>query len=233
MRKFLVPFGFALPLLTLAAQAETPSFDCGRAQKPFEIAICQTPELAEADRLISKSFNKLPPGDPQRRWVRTNNIFREDCGSDPVCILDIQTQALNMLATGPEGYKTADRFKARVEEMQRQKLGRKWQADLPMTVGDCRSTRITDIADRFGENINKSTESGSSVDFRNGGHQVSYDKEGPLMRSRVGDMVKMCLSSIPKDCPPGDDRGRTYKVENLRTGEKWDLPDAQHMCGGA
>jgi len=222
----------ALPWLTLAAQAQGgPSFDCSRAQKPFEIAICETPDLAEADLLISKAFNKLRPGDPGRRWVRINNIFREDCGSDPVCILDVQTRALDSLSASASA--VAEKFRRKVEQMAKQGLGRAWRADLPTTVGECRTTRIVDIADRFGEDIDASTESGSSVSYRNGGSQVSYDKEGALVRSRVGDMVKMCLSSIPQGCPPGDERGRTYKVENLRTGEKWELADAQHMCGGA
>jgi uncharacterized protein len=230
MRKHLFPITVTLALLTGAAHAQQgPSFNCNRAREPFEIAICQTPELAEADLMIARAFNKLPPGDPQRRWVRTNNVFREDCGSDPVCILDIQIRALDGL--GASG--VAERLKARVEQMARQGLGRKWRADLPTTVGECRTTRIIDVADRFGEDINSSTESGSSVSYRNGGYQVSYEKEGALVRSRMGDMVKMCLSSIPQDCPPGDDRGKTYKVENLRTGERWELPDAQHMCGGA
>jgi hypothetical protein len=51
--------------------------------------------------------------------------------------------------------------------------------------------------------------------------------------SRPGDRVSMCLVSIPKDCPPGDDRGRTYKATNKRTGHTWTLPDSEHMCGGA
>jgi len=228
MRKRLFPIA-ALAPLTLAAHAQEPSFDCRRASQPYELAICQTPELAQADLLIARAFNKLPPGDPQRRWVKTNNLFREDCGADPVCILDIQTRALDSLGATA----AADRFRTRVDQMERERLGRKWRADLPATVGECRTTRIIDIADRFGENINASTESGSSVNYRNGGYQVSYEKEGALIRSRVGDMVKMCLASIPQDCPPGDDRGKTYKVENLRTGERWELPDAQHMCGGA
>jgi hypothetical protein len=38
-------------------------------------------------------------------------------------------------------------------------------------------------------------------------------------------------SSIPKDCPPGDDRGREYTTTNLRTDEAWTLPDSQQMCG--
>ena len=43
----------------------------------------------------------------------------------------------------------------------------------------------------------------------------------------------MCLTSIPKHCPPGDDRGRKYTATNLRTRGSWSMADSQHMCGGA
>jgi hypothetical protein len=33
--------------------------------------------------------------------------------------------------------------------------------------------------------------------------------------------------------PPGDDRGKTYSALDLRTKGKWELPDAEHMSGGA
>jgi hypothetical protein len=50
---------------------------------------------------------------------------------------------------------------------------------------------------------------------------------------RSGDKVKLCLVSLPEDCPPGDDRGKIYRATNLRTGESWEAPDSQHSCGGA
>jgi hypothetical protein len=75
--------------------------------------------------------------------------------------------------------------------------------------------------------------SGSAIVFANGGYQVSYEQEAAVDRSRPGDPVRICLVSIPKDCPPGDDRGRVYKTTNLRTHGSWTLPDAEHMCGGA
>ena len=64
-------------------------------------------------------------------------------------------------------------------------------------------------------------------------HQVSYDEVPDIARSRPGDPIRLCLVSIPKHCPPGDDRGRFYKATNLRTGKSWTLPDSEHMCGGA
>ena len=105
-------------------------------------------------------------------------------------------------------------------------------SDLPKNIGDCVMTTITTITDRFGSPL-KMTDTGTSVLFSNRGHQISYERETAIARSRVGDKVRMCLVSIPKDCPPGDNRGRIYNSTNLRTGEAWSLPDSQHMCGGA
>jgi hypothetical protein len=75
--------------------------------------------------------------------------------------------------------------------------------------------------------------SGSAARFANGGGQMSYKEVAPITRSRAGDAVKICLVSIPRGCPPGDDRGRVYRTTNLRTRQSWTLPDSQHSCGGA
>jgi hypothetical protein len=45
--------------------------------------------------------------------------------------------------------------------------------------------------------------------------------------------VRMCLVSLPQDCPKGDERGKIYRTRNLRTKKSWKLPDAEHSCGGA
>ena len=102
-------------------------------------------------------------------------------------------------------------------------------AGLPQRVGQCVETRVKEIANR----LENSPGSGSAISFVNGGYQVSYDQVPEVDRSRVGDRVRMCLVSIPQDCPPGDKRGREYRTTNKRTGLSWTLPDAQHVCGGA
>jgi hypothetical protein len=111
-------------------------------------------------------------------------------------------------------------------------------ASLPQKIGQCMNTTITSITDRFGEKISPSPSTngfdpGTAVRFANGGGQVSYEKETAIIRSRLGDQVRMCLTQLPTDCPPGDDRGRIYNTRNLRTGEAWTLPDSQHSWGGA
>ncbi|MFI5010747.1 MAG: hypothetical protein ACHQAY_00205 [Hyphomicrobiales bacterium] len=102
-------------------------------------------------------------------------------------------------------------------------------AGLPLRVGECVATRVKTVTSR----LEHMPGTGSAIEFVNGGYQVSYDQVPAVDRSRPGDPVTVCLVSIPKDCPPGDDRGREYRTTNRRTGQSWTLPDAQHMCGGA
>lgn len=106
---------------------------------------------------------------------------------------------------------------------------------LPTKIGQCTNTTIKDVTTRLqeGPTYKPVPGSGSAIDFVNGGYQVSYDTIDEITQSRAGDPVTMCLVSIPKGCPPGDNRGLTYKTTNLRTYGTWTLPDAEHMCGGA
>jgi hypothetical protein len=107
---------------------------------------------------------------------------------------------------------------------------------LPSTVGQCADTTITMITDRFGADLTpskKGSEKGTFVRFSNSGVQVSLVKESAIVRSQVFDKVNMCLVEIPKDCQPGDNRGRVYKTTNLRTKESWSLPNDVKSCSGA
>jgi hypothetical protein len=106
---------------------------------------------------------------------------------------------------------------------------------LPTQVGRCADTTIKDVTTRLQDGVaNRPVPgSGSAVDFANGGYQVSYDTIPAITQSRAGDPVTMCLVSAPQGCPPGDNRGYTYKTTNLRTHGAWTLPDSEHMCGGA
>ena len=98
-----------------------------------------------------------------------------------------------------------------------------------MQVGDCVETSVPLVGARL-EGV---ADSGSSVEFANGTSQVAYDVLPGIANSRVGDRVRICLVSVPENCPPGDNRGRVYAGTNLRTNETWTAPDSQHMCGGA
>src|SRR5262249_49811619 len=102
-------------------------------------------------------------------------------------------------------------------------------------VGDCVSTMIKSVETRLvdGQTNERIPGSGSAVSFENDGYQVSYDTVPAIEHSKAGDPARMCLVSIPTDCPKGDIRGRVYRTTNLRTHQSWTLPDSQHMCGGA
>jgi len=104
---------------------------------------------------------------------------------------------------------------------------------LPTRVGQCARTTIAEVTERLGDASGPIAGSGSAVSFANGGHQVSYEQVAAVDQSHRGDPVRMCLVSLPRNCPPGDARGKIYKTTNLRTHGSWTLPDSQHSCGGA
>ena len=108
-------------------------------------------------------------------------------------------------------------------------------AGLPTRVGQCVKTTVKSVETRLvdGSTNQPVAGSGSAISFANGGYQVSYSQLPSVNSSRAGDPVEICLVSLPRDCPPGDDRGREYRTTNLRTHKSWRLPDSEHSCGGA
>ena len=100
---------------------------------------------------------------------------------------------------------------------------------VPVHVGDCVQTSVQQVGTR----LEGTPGSGSAIGYANGLSQVSYDQVPGIDSSRPGDPVKLCLVSLPSDCPPGDDRGKVYGGTNLRTGQTWQEADSEHSCGGA
>jgi len=49
----------------------------------------------------------------------------------------------------------------------------------------------------------------------------------------TGHRVRACLQSLPQNCPPGDDRGKRYRLVDLQTGARAEGLDSWHLCGGA
>ncbi|MBW4693884.1 MAG: hypothetical protein KME27_19240 [Lyngbya sp. HA4199-MV5] len=105
----------------------------------------------------------------------------------------------------------------------------------PTQVGKCADTFIKEVGTRLvdGTTGTPIEGSGTGASLTNGVYLVSYDEIAALKQSKVGEKVKLCLLSIPSNCPPGDDRGRFYSLFNYRTRQTVKLPDSQHMCGGA
>jgi hypothetical protein len=58
-----------------------------------------------------------------------------------------------------------------------------------------------------------------------------------LAAAKVPTKVGQCVSTTIKEkfsrLEGVPDRGKTYSALDLRTKGKWELPDAEHMCGGA
>ncbi len=75
--------------------------------------------------------------------------------------------------------------------------------------------------------------SGVTLIFKNGLMLVGYDTPLPVESQKPGDRVKVCLVEVPANCPPGDTRGKVYRVLDPRLGQSYTLPDAMHTCGGA
>jgi hypothetical protein len=101
-------------------------------------------------------------------------------------------------------------------------------------VGDCAFTTVRHVGARLEDGQGRAVAgSGSSVTLANGIYGVSYDDVPAVVASKPGDRVFACLVRLPRNCPPGDARGKWYTVTNLRSNDSWTLPDAQHMCGGA
>lgn len=236
MMRSLLPF-LALTVMTVGSApppARAASFDCRRAATADERAVCADPRLSELDDLLQTAFEQAKrrsgPVDPTK-LARGFLADRRACGGDGSCIqaryLDVLAGMRDLGATvapSPGADALAPAGKAPT------------QAALPTRIGSCVATQVEEVTPRldFGRAPrSEDFDAGTAINFRNGGHQVSYERETELLRSRPGDPVRMCLVSVPRGCPPGDDRGRSYRVTNLRTGGSWTLPDSQHMCGGA
>lgn len=103
-------------------------------------------------------------------------------------------------------------------------------------LGQCFNTRVKKVTGRLGgrpDLAEAQLPSGTAMFFTDGHTIVSYDFEPKWVRSHRADPIRICVKDLPQNCPPGDTRGFGYKVENLRTKQRWEAGDTQHVCGGA
>jgi len=77
-------------------------------------------------------------------------------------------------------------------------------------VGDCAITTIMRITARI--EGTSAHDTGSAIVYANGVSGVSYEYVPPLHASRIGDQVRLCLVSIFKSYPPGDDADKNIKL---------------------
>jgi hypothetical protein len=64
----------------------------------------------------------------------------------------------------------------------------------------------------------------------------AVDADVYMARTRdfaAGDQVRLCLVSLPGNCPPGDDRGKNYSVTSKKNQKSFNGIDSWHLCGGA
>ncbi|HME24172.1 MAG TPA: hypothetical protein VKI44_23040 [Acetobacteraceae bacterium] len=225
----------AAAVMAISAPAQAVSFDCRHATTPDELTICSDPRLSEMDDVVAAAFNQVKRTSDAATVVRVARDLLADrrlCQANKTCILSNQLATLEAFRNAGAQVATPPWISALVI------AGGMIPArtSLPTSIGQCALTQVAGITPRldFGHQpTSQDFDSGTAITFANGGQQVSYEREEALLHSRPGDRVVMCLISIPRNCPPGDDRGRVYTVTNMRTNETWSLPDAQHMCGGA
>jgi uncharacterized protein len=254
----MIPYWNCVPALGLVVLAATqasagtvsPSFDCSRAKSPDEQQICKDDRLAELDQATAIAFEQALKAGPKRyaaelkkqiqRDVRAETKIKLDerraCGAESICILDAQIATISYLgevgSTVPVPPWVGE-YRLNYSNLHPDVI----EATLPTGLGHCTRTRIASITGRFGETLSwprrKDEEvSGTAVEYANGAAQVSYNYEDDVARSQIGDEVLLCLSKIPRKCPPGDDRGRGYSATNVKSATSWIMPDSQHACGG-
>ena len=224
------------PTTALAASDSGPSFDCAKAASPDEKAICANRLLAKIDLLVAGAYANFSPEFGDKRTIGKGLLSdRNACGDDEACIAAVEVNALETygdIVPWTESY-----VEALIGEKAQDFAGsvsHRLNQPIPQQVGACAMTHISELTTRFGDPLDGADPSaGAAIAFANRGGQVSYDMVDALYDTKVGDPVVMCLTSIPRDCPKGDDRGRFYYTLNARTGGVWSLPDSQHMCGGA
>jgi uncharacterized protein len=222
------------------ARAETAkaSFNCAKASTADEKAICADARLAELDRAVSQAYARVPANmrESVKGEAKDTLAERRKCGDDRLCILEQQVVAIELFSNYGAPARVPPWVGAyRLELVKARGLPN--ETDIPTQIGHCTVTKITLIGTRFEDRLGArppaGEDHGTTVQYENKGVGVSYVYEEGVAASRIGDEVLMCLVSIPKDCPAGDDRGRVYSGTNLRTKGSWQLPDSQHMCGGA
>jgi uncharacterized protein len=198
--------------------ATATSFDCAKAQGYAETTICSDVALALSDSAIDETYRRLLLHTPTERRAAIRQEQRDWLHSRDAC------EQQSCLAASLEARERA--LRADLDS-----VDRALRANVSQ-VGQCGATRIDFIGPRLSPVVGEPPD-GTSVGYADGVRQVSYDREPEVLRSRIGDPVRVCLVSKPSNCPPGDDRGRVYSVQNLRTRAEWKLPDASHRCGGA
>jgi hypothetical protein len=105
-------------------------------------------------------------------------------------------------------------------------------------VGTCYQTTVARTGGRFHWNERPPLRTDPHddelvVEYADGHVMLDWEFNFRVSQWRRGDRVRLCVVSLPRNCPPGDFRGVEYRARNARTGEVWRSGDSAHVCGGA
>ncbi|MAI41395.1 MAG: hypothetical protein CMP95_02960 [Gammaproteobacteria bacterium] len=206
-----------------SAKSFGPSFDCNRARYQDEFTICNDQKLSELDQIASRGYSQVK-GESRsiaQDFLLSSLHARHACWSNKLCILDTQAQIIDDLnEVAASIFKPSWIGAYRLSLIENGKTP--MVSGVPERVGTCSQTKIKDIGTRFHDRQmvvppkSYTENEGTTVQYDNGGFQVSYEFNADVAASRIGDQVIFCLVSIPQNCPPGDDRGKIYSATNLR-----------------
>ncbi len=234
-RPVVLGLGVALSMLFTLPAAADPSFDCSKAKAPDEVAICANPELARLDSLVAAAYAGYQPSFQSKPKV--GKLFlgdRASCGGDTACIAAVQWNALETYG-GDAGW--VQDFVTRAIAARAEALAGSTASvstAMPTRPAQCVRTRIKEVTTRFGNPLTEANAGdGIYVAYENGGGVNSYDRGPEFKGVAAGQPAVLCLVTIPRDCPAGDDRGRVYYTLDLATRGAWLTPDSEHSCGGA
>jgi uncharacterized protein len=200
------------------------------------MAICADATLSEVDVLIGQAFRqaKTRLEFQTKRTVALRLLKdRRQCQTDKTCILGVQ--AMTLATFGSRVAWVRDMFMGQLGRLASAmaKDSKGFHSAEPSRVGECIRTRIQSVQSRFGEPLTRgNADSGTEFSYAVGGG-ISWEREESHYRARPGDLVVVCLVDIPRDCPDGDERGRTYSTFHPQSGMSWLLSDSSHSCGGA
>ena len=84
---------------------------------------------------------------------------------------------------------------------------------------ECTNTKVAKVGTRLSDVPG----SGTTVKFTNGVSLSGYNNVAVAEKQRPGDRVQVCLVHVPKKCPPGDERGKKYRVYDYRQKAEYTL----------
>lgn len=221
--------------LSATAGAADPSFDCAKAQAPDEKAICASPELSKLDSLVAAEFATFQATfQPREKVARELLESRQACGDEFACIAAAQLNALDTYGGDADPYTDmlTKLIAKKAEQVGTSEEG--FSKSPPQKLAQCEKTRIKELTTRFGRPLADAVpDTGIFIEYDNGGYIYDYDRDSSFDGTAKGQPVVLCLMSIPRDCPTGDDRGRVYYTLDLVTRQSWISGDSEHGCGGA